>query len=82
MARPIEFYFSHDVPVIIIRSKNKNTSPGVDSFYYLCPTFSLPSARGVLAEGATFFLLTPDFDVRKLVQLSPTRLDKVENGKF
>ena len=38
----------------------------------------LLSARGVLAEGAKFFLISPDFDARQLAELSPSRQEKVE----
>ena len=65
--------------IFIFRSKNKNISAGWDRFYlFVSNVFFLPSARGVLAEGAKFFLISPDFDARQVTELSPSRQDKVK----
>ena len=70
--------------LIITRSKNKNISlrprlaGTVLDFHFSLQCFLFLSARGVMAEGARFFLISPDFEVKRLAEFSPERLDKVE----
>ena len=44
--------------------------------------FSFLSARGVMAEGAKFFLISPDFELKRLAEFSAERRDKVEMLKM